>query len=198
MTAQANDVTALILAGGAGRRLGGTDKGLLPIDGQPLVVHVAAALAAQVTTIVISANRNLDGYRALGFPVVTDEMPGHNGPLAGFLSGLRFMQTPYLVTLPCDAPRVVPDLVPRLLRALQNADAEIAVAHDGSRLQSVHTLMTPAVVPGLCATLADGQRKVQDWIRRCRSVEVDFSDAADYFHNINTPEDYRLSGPLVG
>ena len=185
------DVTALVLAGGEGRRLGGADKGLIPIGGRPLVSHVCKALQGQVGTLMISANRNLSAYRALGYPVVTDEMPGHNGPLAGFLSGLRRVQTPFLLTVPCDAPRVAPDLVTRLLNALIASNADVAVAHDGSRLQPVHALLNVRVLPNLEAFLNAGNRKVQHWIQTCRGVEVDFSDAAEYFRNVNTPEDYR-------
>lgn len=191
-----NDVTALILAGGEGRRFGGADKGLITVGGRPLVSHVSDALQGQVKTLMISANRNLSTYQALGYEVVTDEIPGLIGPLAGFVSGLRQVKTPYLVTVPCDAPRVAPDLVERLLHALIDSNSNIAVAHDGSRLQAVHTLIDVRVLPHLQAFLEAGNRKVQDWIRTCSNVEVDFSDAAEYFRNVNTPADYqRLDSP---
>jgi molybdopterin-guanine dinucleotide biosynthesis protein A len=69
----AHAVTGLILAGGRGRRLGGIDKGLLDLNGEPLVQRVAQRLAGQVGRPLLSANRNLDRYRALGFAPLTDD-----------------------------------------------------------------------------------------------------------------------------
>ncbi|NCA24981.1 MAG: molybdenum cofactor guanylyltransferase MobA, partial [Betaproteobacteria bacterium] len=52
--------------------MGGADKGLLVHHGQPLVNHAIARLKPQVETIIVSANRNLDVYAALGHRVVRD------------------------------------------------------------------------------------------------------------------------------
>ncbi|MEK9896281.1 MAG: NTP transferase domain-containing protein, partial [Burkholderiaceae bacterium] len=51
-------VTGLILAGGQGQRMGGADKGLQPLGGMPLVMHVLWRLAPQVQDVVINAHRN--------------------------------------------------------------------------------------------------------------------------------------------
>jgi molybdopterin-guanine dinucleotide biosynthesis protein A len=189
------EITALILAGGQGRRMAGRDKGLVTLDGKPLVQHVIEAVATQVGGIILSANRNVERYRAFGYPVVGDPLEGYQGPLAGFLAGLRLAPTPLLATLPCDSPRVVPDLVSRLRDALENSGAQIAVAHDGDRLQPVHTLMRTGVRESLEAYLAEGERKTGRWFGRQHWVAVDFTDAADSFFNVNTPEDRaRLEG----
>jgi molybdenum cofactor guanylyltransferase len=52
------DVTGIVLAGGLGRRMGGVDKGLVELDGRPMVAHVIERLSPQVGTIVINANQN--------------------------------------------------------------------------------------------------------------------------------------------
>jgi molybdenum cofactor guanylyltransferase len=189
------DVTALILAGGQGRRMAGRDKGLLTLGGMPLVQHVIEAVATQVGGIILSANRNVERYHAFGYPVVGDPLEGYQGPLAGFLAGLRLAPTPLLATLPCDGPRVAPDLVPRLRDALENSGAQIAVAHDGDRLQPVHALMRTGVRESLEAYLAAGERKTCRWLEQQHWVAVDFADEADSFLNVNTPEDgARLEG----
>ena len=55
-------ITAVILAGGRAQRMGGQDKGLLPVYGKPMIEYVIEALRSQVGQIIISANRNLDRY----------------------------------------------------------------------------------------------------------------------------------------
>jgi molybdenum cofactor guanylyltransferase len=189
------DITALILAGGKSRRMGGRDKGLLPFGKGLLVGYVVDAIRPQVGTVLISANRNQDEYRRFGFPVIPDPLDDFQGPLAGFLAGLENMTTDYLLTLPCDGPVVVADLAQRMVAGLTEAGADIAVAHDGQRLQPVYALLHRRVMPDLRLALEEGERKIDRWYPRHHWVTVDFSDVPEQFSNINTPEDYSRVAP---
>lgn len=191
---QAREITALILAGGKSRRMGGRDKGLLPFGDGLLVEHVLARILPQVGTVLISANRNQEIYEGLGYPVISDPLEGFQGPLAGFLAGLENMQTDYLLSLPCDGPFIVDDLASRLARGLSGANADIAVAHDGDRLQPVYALLHRRVLADLRLALEQGERKIDRWYPRNHWVTVDFSDVPQLFSNINTPEDYAGTG----
>lgn len=193
-----HDITALVLAGGKSRRMGGQDKGLLPFGEGVLVEHVIEAILPQVDTVLISANRNRETYGTLGFPVLEDPLADFQGPLAGFLAGLERMRTNYLLTLPCDGPTVVPDLAQRLAAGLIEANADIAVAHDGKRLQPVYALLHRRVLPGLNEALNAGERKIDRWYPMHNWVTVDFSDVPQQFDNINTPEDYARAGDGMG
>jgi len=191
---QPQQITALVLAGGQSRRMGGRDKGLLPFGDGLLIGHVLNAIRPQVGALMISANRNQEAYRRFGYPVLADPLDGFQGPLAGFLAGLEQMQTEYLLTLPCDGPVVLPNLARRLADGLSQANAEIAVAHDGRRLQPVYALLHRGVLVGLRQALAAGERKIDRWYPGHRWVTVDFSDTPEQFSNINTPEDYASAG----
>lgn len=189
-----HDITALILAGGKSRRMGGQDKGLLAFGNGVLAGHVIDGIRPQVGQVLISANRNQEVYQRFGFPVLADPLDDFQGPLAGFLAGLQYMQTDYLLTLPCDGPVVVPDLARRMAQGLSAAHADIAVAHDGQRLQSVYALLHRSVIADLRTALAEGERKIDRWYPRHNWVTVDFSDVPEQFSNINTPEDYQNAG----
>ena len=191
-------ITALVLAGGKSRRMGGRDKGLLPFGTGLLVGHVVESIRPQVGAVLISANRNQDEYRRFGFPVIADPLDDFQGPLAGFLAGLETMPSDYLLTLPCDGPVVVPDLANRLATGLSEAEADIAVAHDGHRLQPVYALLHRRVLPDLRLALEEGERKIDRWYPRHHWVAVDFSDVPEQFSNINTPEDYARVAPGEG
>ncbi|MEW8500460.1 MAG: molybdenum cofactor guanylyltransferase MobA, partial [Candidatus Thiodiazotropha taylori] len=132
-----SDYTAVILAGGRGSRMGGNDKGLILFDGKPLIEHVVNTIAPQVGRLLINANRNMVEYQRFGYPVIRDELSGYQGPLAGIYSALEQITTSNLITVPCDGPRLPKDLVARLASAREAAAADIAVAHDGKRLQPV-------------------------------------------------------------
>lgn len=192
-------VTGVILAGGMARRMGGQDKGLVELAGRPLVEWAIAALRPQVAALIVSANRNHGRYREYGFPVVADRMADFQGPLAGFVSALAVAETPWIVTVPCDGPYPAPDLVARLCAALTRAQAQIAVAADASRLQPVYALIPRALAADLDAFLASGERKVERWYDRHRTVTVDFSDRPECFVNINTADEVeRLARTLPG
>ena len=181
-------IAGLILAGGRGQRLGGVDKGLQPWRGQPLVDHALARLAPQVSTVMISANRNPEAYAARGVRVLADASDDFPGPLAGILAGLRAAATPWLAVVPCDSPSLPLDLVERLARGL--GDARGAVAQRNERPEPVCCLLSTALADDLERYLAAGGRKVGGWVAR-HAVPVPFDrvDDAAAFANINTPDD---------
>jgi molybdenum cofactor guanylyltransferase len=189
------DVTAVILAGGRGSRMGGRDKGLVELNGRPLIEHVISAIAGQVDALVINANRNLARYGAFGYPVITDSMLDFQGPLAGFLAAMSSVDSEDIVTLPCDGPLVCDDYVARLLRARERDQAEIAVAHDGRRMQPVYALIPVHLRDSLQRYLDAGDRKIDLWYGQHRLALADFSDLPSTFVNVNTPEERdRLQG----
>lgn len=182
------DVTGVILAGGRGRRMGGQDKGWLMLDGRPLVEHALSRLAPQVGGLVVSANRHLERYRGLGVPIVTDPLPDYPGPLAGALGAMRLVATPWVLLAPVDMPWLPLETCERLARA--RGEADIAVAHDGERLQPLVALIRTSLRDDLAAWLAGGGGKVVHWYARHRWCEVDFSDLGPRFANLNTPQDH--------
>ena len=183
------EITGLILAGGRGSRMGGVDKGLQNHHGVSLAMHALLRLAPQVGQVLINANRNLAAYEAMGVPVWPDALPDYAGPLAGFLAGLEHCETPYLVTVPCDSPLFPLDLVARLAQALEDTDAEIAMAatreSDSLQVQPVFCLMRSELIGSLVRFTQGGQRKIDRWTSQHRCVEVAFNDA-QAFTNANT------------
>jgi molybdenum cofactor guanylyltransferase len=182
-------ISAVILAGGRATRMGGVDKGLVEVDGKPMVEHVVAALRQQAADLFINANRNLDAYRTFGYPVLMDMVDGFCGPLAGMASAMRVARTPWLLTAPCDSPFVPKDLAARLHRAAIEGHAQIAVADSGGRLEPVFALIDVTLLPSLLEYLESGERKIDRWYGRHPMARVDFSDRPETFQNLNTPED---------
>lgn len=189
-------ITGLILAGGQGQRMGGRDKGLVELAGRPLIAHVLARFAPQVGPLLISANRNLDAYHALGGPygarLVCDESPDYAGPLAGILAGLRQATTPWLAVVPCDSPFLPADLVARLAAALADA-GDIAVARAAGEAQPVFALLARKLTASLADFLAAGDRKIMRWYGLHAWREADFESDGAAFLNVNTEAEQRLA-----
>jgi len=140
-------VTAVILAGGEGTRAGGRDKGLIELDGRPLVEHVLARIAPQVDEVVLSIARNAEGYARYGQRLLFDQGPAYQGPLSGIRAALGACTTPWLATVPVDACGFPTDLVARLLRGCIDAGAVAAVAHDGARTQPLFAIYRSDLAP---------------------------------------------------
>jgi molybdopterin-guanine dinucleotide biosynthesis protein A len=191
-------ITGLILAGGRGSRMGGVDKGLQNFNGRPLALHALMRLAPQVDSVMINANRNLSAYESFGATVWPDASANFAGPLSGFLIGLAHAETPYLLTVPCDTPRLPLDLAQRLAEALTREQADIAMAaapekdtngETQIRTQPVFCLLKIELSESLVKFTHAGGRKIDTWTAQHKTVIVPFDAPSDNplaFANVNT------------
>jgi len=189
MSVDREDITAVILAGGQGRRMGGQDKGLIEFDGKPLVALLVDNLRRQAVDIVINANRNHAHYQQFGCPLISDQLEDYQGPLAGFASTMTAVDSSFILTLPCDGPLLADDYVARFIASYNDTEAPVQVAFDGERLQPVHAMIKVDLLPSLKDFLDSGDRKIDRWYAIHDYVRVDFSDCPNMFRNINTPAD---------
>lgn len=197
--------TAIVLAGGAGRRMGGKDKGLIPFRDGYLIEPVLAALAPQVDQLIISANRHLSDYRAFGYPVVSDphveagQEPEYAGPVAALRHCSSEAAHDWLLLAPCDMPGFRPHWPARLWEVQQSSHAAVVIAHDGERLQpTVALIHRPCLVqrPDLQPDKRRDRPKKSKTGQRLRELLMagryalcDLSADRACFANINTPEE---------
>jgi molybdenum cofactor guanylyltransferase len=195
-----DDVLGVVLAGGAGMRVDGADKGLLPLCGRPLIEHVLDRLRPQCNGMLIIANRNTDVYTRYA-PVVRDGIEGHAGPLAGLVAAFGFVDANrhalprWLLTVPVDCPDPPGDLAARLHAGLmKHVEARCAYVQRADRPQPLFALyrIDDAAVWRVSAQAAlRGHASPMRWHAEMGAIAVDFDDAVDAFHNLNTPEHFR-------
>ncbi len=186
----------LVLDGGRARRMGGADKGLVPLAGRPMIAYAIERLRPQVAALVINANGDRSRFDGFGLPVVADDPPDFSGPLAGVLAGLDYCvrfepRLIHVATLPGDTPFAPPDFVARLHEARRAAHADIAVAVSGPRTHHVAALWPVAIVQNLRrAVVEEGLRNVESFPSRFGVTTVEWpTEPFDPFANVNTPED---------
>ena len=177
--------SAIILSGGRGRRAGGADKGLLPWREHTRIEAVIATIVPQVDEILISANRNLEHYRQFGFAVISDELEGFQGPLAGLSSVLPRCLGETVFVVPCDTPMLPADLCSRLSAPLHKAALDLCLVNDGDYLQYLLLALKPRCLQTLRDYLDEGGRSVRGWLPRLRYESVYFSDQPAAFANLN-------------
>jgi molybdopterin-guanine dinucleotide biosynthesis protein A len=183
-------IAALILAGGRGTRIGGADKALISLNGQPFIAHLLARLRAQTAELAISANGDAARFDAYDLPVLPDGPLAGFGPLAGLAAGLQWaaqLGAASLVTVPVDTPFIPLDLIARLTPAP-------AVAVFEGRQHHLVAHWRVADRPDLVRFLQTSPPyKVRDFLNLCTARQVNFAAAADPFLNVNTPEDLAIA-----
>lgn len=181
------EVTGVVLAGGRATRMGGQDKGLIKLNGQPLFEYVISKLAPQVNNVVISANRNIEKYQSFGLPVLSDTLPDYPGPLAGMLSAMQLLSSEWFLFCPCDTPNIPEDLAYQLW-ALKGESSCVWV-NDGERDHPTTALAHRSIISQLEQYLDSGERRVMVFLREAGGRAVLFPNQARNFINVNTPED---------
>ena len=193
-------IAGIILAGGRSRRMGGGDKALLDLAGQPMLAHVIKRFAPQVAALALNANGDPARFSTFRLPVIPDPVDGYPGPLAGVLAGLVWARSAlpgvtHVASVPADVPLLPRDVVRRLADGLAAGAHPIALARSRGRPHPVVGLWPVALAGDLETALTSGARKVADWADLHGVAAVDFEDEAradgleDPFFNANTPDD---------
>lgn len=204
----AADTLGGVLAGGAGSRVGGADKGLLPLSGRPLIEHVLKGLRPSCDGVLIAANRNVETYARYA-PTLHDAGSEPTGPLAGLVAALVFLVANrhalprWLLTVPVDCPDPPRDLAPRLQQALAaHPETSCACVKHAGMAEPLFAMYRIGNDPD--AWLASAREALQahgsvrKWHAGMDALAVDFDDAESAFHNLNTPADFREYERLHG
>lgn len=198
LTESKNNIAAIILSGGQGSRLGGKDKGLQKYNDKALVAWVIEAIRTQVDTTILSINRNIEAYTKFNLPTVVDESNGeYHGPIAGILSASKVLisqdssdqHIDYLLIASCDSPNLPDDYVDKLHQTIFNSDLDVVIVNDGQRNQNLHCLIKTTAISHLQNYYENNGRSMYGWFQQMKYAEVDFSERADCFVNINRESD---------
>jgi molybdopterin-guanine dinucleotide biosynthesis protein A len=184
-TIHQKDVTAIILAGGEGRRMNGQDKGLVSWKQRRLIEYALDAIPSDIAHTLISCNRNIDQYKIYG-ETVQDEDPTYKGPLAGIYASMMHTSSPFIFVLPCDSPLAPGDVYYQLADALNASNADICYVHDGEREQYLFALIRTQLKSSLKEYLSRGNRQVNRWYKQHNYVEADLNGQQFAFRNCNT------------
>ena len=183
-------LAGLVLCGGASTRMG-REKALLPVEGRPLVLHVAGLLEGAADPVFLGPGR-LGRLGPLGYREVEDAVPG-SGPLGGLVAGLAASPHPLLAVVGVDMPFASPALFTYLADLHGGEDA--VVPSSGSGPEPLHAVYADSALPALQSSLAEGALALHAALERLRVRWVDKEEwiTADpsgrFAHNVNREED---------
>ncbi len=176
---------AIILAGGQSRRMG-QDKSLLPVEGVPMIQHIARLLRELFDAILIGAN-DPSKYAFLPIPVIPDGVPGQ-GPLMGIVSCLEQAQYDVNLVVGCDIPRIDLGFVESLLVQARDADIVVPVTERG--YEPLLAVYRKSVIIPARRVLAAGQRRITAVFDHVRVKTIPMEPCA-WYRNLNTFSDYQ-------
>jgi molybdopterin-guanine dinucleotide biosynthesis protein A len=182
----------IVLAGGAGRRLGG-DKAVVALDGRPLLDYPLQALRVAVGDVAVVAKRDtalppLDAKVAVW---LEPDEPRH--PMAGVVRALRAAGGRAVLAVAVDLPFAGPGLLRRLATAPAGRALAVAPRAEG-RLQPLCARYEPGALAAL--TGFDARERATDLLERLDPVVLDVDDA-DAFLNVNAAEDLLRASALL-
>jgi len=185
-------LTALVLAGGRGLRMG-RPKFDLPLAGERLVDRAVRLVSAHFGDVLVSRGAG-PAIPGLEVRQVPDQERSY-GPLAGLQAGLRAVQTEGVVTLPIDMPLIDPAFLRLLADELGDADALVTRSRSG--LQPLLAAYRRTCLPAIEDTMAQGVRQVLRFHAHVDKRELvveqrdGWRDRDEMFLNLNTPADLK-------
>jgi len=197
------ETVGVLLAGGLSRRMGGGDKSLRALGGQPMLAHIIERARPQVSTLIVNANGDPARFASFGLPVAADVIEGFAGPLAGVLTGMEWAArhrggAAWLATFATDAPFFPRDLVARLYAAIARDGADMACARSDGQDHPVFGLWPVRLGADLRRAMEEGVRKVDLWTARYKLAVAEFAATPfDPFFNANRPEDLAEAERLL-
>ncbi len=190
-------ITAIILCGGKGSRMGHKNKGLLELGGKPLIQRTIERLPETVTEILVSANADVDSYRNLGYTVIVDEL-SDCGPLAGILACSKKAKGETLYATACDTPFVTASTVSKLCQVIESGTSNLAMASDGSGIHHLCFASNKEIAPSIEGYLTQGNRSVKGWQALHQPTILSItSEKSQEFLNINSEHELRSAQKIL-
>lgn len=183
------EIGAIILSGGKSSRFG-TDKGLVPFMGRPLIDYSIEISEQFTKDIIISANNN--DYEKFGFPLVPDIFK-EAGPMGGIYSALRKAKYELNLILPCDTPYIDKTLIHLLINNYDQEDVVIFQT-ENHRFHPLLGIYHKRILPKLKKSLEKSHFKLIDLIFELHYKIIPLKAQDEYkrcFLNFNYEKDLK-------
>ncbi|QWU47328.1 molybdenum cofactor guanylyltransferase [Bacillus sp. NP247] len=187
-------VAGIVLAGGQSSRFG-EPKALVIWKGTTFIEHIVQVMESILQDVVVISHIDIKERieQLVQVPVIED-IPHYkgNGPLAGIVSGMEYIEADWYAIMPCDAPNVSHEWFTILLEQTSDEyDAVVPIIN--GRKQPLLAAYHNRVKEKIYALLQDEKRSMGQLLSQCNVKYISGEDVqanADWFMNVNTKEEY--------
>ena len=177
-------ITVILLAGGKSSRMG-QDKGLMLLNGKPMIEYIIE-IAQQISTEIIIVANN-DSYLKFNLPVYKDEFLD-KGPLAGIYTGLKNTKTEKNLILSCDVPYIQKELIEFLISNSEKNEITISLFQD--KLHPLIGIYAKSCLPVILEQIKLNELKVASLFEKIKTKLLDVNEFdSSNFRNINKESD---------
>ncbi|MEK7014342.1 molybdenum cofactor guanylyltransferase [Bacillus sp. FSL R9-9410] len=187
-------IAGIVLAGGQSSRFG-EPKALAIWKGTTFVEHIVKVMESAVQEIVVISHSDIKERleNLVQVPVIED-IPHYkgNGPLAGIVSGMEYVEADWYAIMPCDAPNVSQEWFTILLGQTSNEyDAVVPIIN--GRKQPLLAAYHNRVKEKIYTLLQEEKRSMGQLLSQSNVKYIAGEDVqanAAWFMNVNTKEEY--------
>jgi len=194
-------LSVVVQAGGQSRRMG-TDKGLVPFNGRPLIERVISRVSGIADELLVITNHPED-YAFLNLPLYVDKIPDR-GALGGLYTALAVSVFPVTAVVACDMPFVSQNLLREELRLLEEKEVDAVIPRAAEGMEPFHAVYRRAVcLPLVEKALKADLWKVNSWFCEANIYFMDADEVSRVdrdglvFMNANTPQDLAAAERLA-
>lgn len=199
-------VGAIILAGGKGKRIDG-EKPFIKLNGKYLIcyaLNIIKKISDEI--IIVTSKEKLNYLKKLvdsSIKIVVDISP-EKGPLMAFFSGLKHINSEFVVVLPCDSPFINEKLLRFLVSKAENVDAVVPL-WPNENIEPLHSVYNVASTLKASETaIMEKTFKISDMINKLKNTNyVPVKKLREYdpdlltFFNINNQEDLNEAEAII-
>lgn len=196
----------MILAGGAGRRIG-SEKAFLEFFGSTMIERTVDLVAEVVDDVVVVARDEEQLARLQDLvpeaKLACDSVQGF-GPVAGLAAGMAAARGERALAVGCDLPFLKPEVLELLFDLADGYEAAIPAREDGL-IEPLHAVYRSDSMARACEeALASGMRRIRAPLERLRVkyVSLELLRPLDPellgLFNLNTEEDLSEAGRIAG
>lgn len=185
------DVTLAVLAGGAGRRMGGP-KAWLKYQNEPILARLHRRLGWPGPTLLISSPGREHPPGCERFTAEACDAVAEQGPLRGIYTAAIAATTDLIVAVPVDMPQLRQEPLARLVEALQSSiDTQAACYQVGESSKPLPVVFQKNLQDGLKRRIDQSDLSVNRWLRAIGARYIEAHDIDDCFwKNLNEPGDW--------
>jgi molybdopterin-guanine dinucleotide biosynthesis protein A len=194
-------LSIVIQAGGQSRRMG-TDKALIPFQGQPLISRVIHRVSPIADEILVTTNRPQD-FDFLSYALITDLLPGR-GALGGVYTALSAATQPLVALVACDMPFVNHKLLEAQCNTLRQHNADVVIPRLDGGLEPFHAIYDrEKCLPHILQSIQQDRWRVDSWFSKVNIYYFEETELQKYdprqmsFWNVNTPEELERALALA-
>jgi len=176
----------------------GTDKALLPFNGQPLVERLLDRFKPIASELFIITNDPVN-FQNQNVAVHSDLRPGV-GALGGLYTALTYASFDLLALIACDLPFANPELITWMVEQMANPELAAIYPKPNGFYEPVHAVYRPSICLSLVENaISRGDRKLISWIGDTSVAEVPEPVLAHFdplgwtFINVNTPQEFAAA-----